>query len=254
MNTRIPIARVTKRAMSAMVFVLGIVTVGACVNQEPTVEDNLGISSQAAVTSHFVWNGQGASAFAGFDLQGISVNVWEDGLLNERHTFGDVWIYNADPTSMVCEQIEGSSYCHYSRVTYVFGWGELPGADVSFKNNSARVQATVANGPTFTIERCTVDDVAQTFDCTMGEGGELDVAWQKNSLYEGFSSGTNSTRIGVYTFRSQGTSSSVSADSSGTVFGVRFGGTGEPHGDGYIGSGRNVVMDIMKDPRGLKPK
>jgi hypothetical protein len=249
-----PIARVTKWSMSAIVIVLGVMAFGACANQDPTEPDNLGVSSQAVTTNRYVYNGRSANAYAGEGTRGLSVSVWEDGTGSDRRTFGSIFTYEADPSSLACEVYEGESYCYYTRHTYVSGWGELPERDVLIRNDIARVQTTVANGPTFSIERCTIDYVAQTYECAAGDGGVLDVVWRKNGLYESSSAGMNSNKYGVYTSRSHGTSNSASADANGTLFGISFGGSGEPRGDGYLGSGRNMTIEIIKDTTGLGPK
>jgi hypothetical protein len=240
--------------MFAIVFVVGSMAFGACANQDPTGEDNLGVSSQAVTTYRYVWNGRSADAYAGEATRGVSVNVWESGTGSDRRTFGGVWYYEADPSSMICEEYDGISYCYYTRHTYVSGWGELPEEHVTMRNDFARVQTTVANGRTFTIEKCIVDQVAATYECTADAGGVVDVAWKKNGISESFSAGTNSSKYGVYSFRSQGTSSSTSADAHGTVFGIRFGGDEHLRGEGYLGSGRSVSMEVIKDTTGLDPK
>jgi hypothetical protein len=240
--------------MFAIVFVLGSMTFGACDNQDPIEEDNLSASSQAVTTYRYVWNGQSADAYAGDALRGVSVNVWESGTGSDRRTFGGVWYYEADPSSAICEEYDGIPYCYHTRYTYVSGWGELPAADVLLRNDFARVQTNVGNGRPFNIEKCIVDQVAATYECTAVADGEMNVVWKKNGISSSFSAGTNMSKYGVYSFRSQGTSSSASADAYGTVFGISFGGSEPLRGEGYLGAGRSVTREVIKDTTGLNPK
>lgn len=143
-----------------------------------------------------------------------------------------------DPMAPECVP-EEYTYCYYTRYSWESGWGDIPEGDFRVGRGGARLSTTVASSPSFFVERCTVDRLSWTWECTNEGGGVIDVAWTGNDIYSSFESGVRHHTFGKYKSRWMGQWRSQSADGSGTLVGHDIAGMGDIH------SGRNVSIDMF---------
>lgn len=123
----------------------------------------------------------------------------------------------------MCNGWENVQYCYYTQsYYYINGYGDIPTADFRVGEHTAHLTTNLADDPRFSATRCGWDAVAYAWTCTPVTG-TLDVIWRDNGTSEfdtkGMTSSSYRSPYGSYTMRSNGRTSSSSADVSGTALG-----------------------------------
>jgi hypothetical protein len=243
------------------IFVLSAV---GCTEPTDTQED-LGSDEQAAsvVVWHQTWNGGQATGYVSGPFSFFTYAAWENKTATSRTAYLSFFGSGVDPTSEVCttEEVcypdrltgepicEPIRWCDYTRYYWEDGWGEIPSQDFKVGQNlrAAHLQTDLANNPNFYGNKCTFDSLNATTECVPITTGTFDVTWRTNGYYANKSQGTSSESYqwydSSYTSRSTGTWTSVSANTTGTVFGNSVDGWG----DLAQSRGTNVSKDIVKD-------
>lgn len=220
------------------------------------------LAATAVNVFHATWKGAQAGVWFGDGLVGGGIDVFQGTSNRQSTAYVNFSTYAIDPTSEVCTtetycvpDRKGSpdctpeeiTYCWHSRVSYVYGWGEIPTSQFVSRGTSARLHTTV-DAATFTIERCTVDqgNGEEPWTCTQGgAGGEIDVTWSGDRSNSFFSSGVTRQNYGRYSYSSNGTYSSIAASADGALFGMPFLNAG-----GSLSNSKNVSIskDVTTNP------
>ena len=149
-----------------------------------------------------------------------------------------------DPTSQVCatDPVLGT-YCHYTRVTYYLGYGDVPFGDVQITRNSAKIMTDVTNNPNFVMTSYLADEVTGTV--TQGDSapsGIANIQFSKTSDMNFRSVGVNEMRSPITTSRWGGVTTRNSGFASGNAFGLEF-----QNVQALIGTGTNIIIDVIKN-------
>jgi len=216
-------------------FSLFMIALGtsACLDplDDPERPDEETSVAQAAATDasvwHTVWNGGSAGASKHDELSSAYVEIWEGGTGQDRSTYLWLSTSSVDPASQVCETVdwwgEPWTWCYYSRYTYSYGWGTVPARDAALSAGNAGIRTTLPQDG-FYLERCTVDWSSGSYTCDRDVAGEIDLRWHKDARYSSFSSGSSRYTWGVYSYKSNGSWRSSSAEVRGSLLGVTMDG------------------------------
>ena len=208
-------------------------------------------NSMPATTTSNVWHSSwtGGSAIASFSdgmtgLSGGFVQVWEGGTqtMNGASLWYNYFAY--DPTSQVCYTYWFPwgvyQYCYYTRYSYDYGWGSIPASDVRITPAVVGVNTTVTSGPTFYATHCDIDyNNWWNANCYNVTGGRIDIRWTKHNTYSSFSTGTQQSDYGIYSYKTEGTSWNSAALASGSLLGHSFTNAG-----GQIGDSRTNTVSM----------
>ena len=178
-----------------------------------------GTSTSPTTQFHFVANGDvGNVNWAEFDPAGGftfgSLSVNRGGPTTDPQTFLSYSVFQCDP----------SSGCNTIRD----GFGLIPNRDLSGGGNSLSLRTNTTGNPNF-----------NTF---VGPTGLVSVNWRANGLFTQSSSGTNEFSFPGFTHRSQGSSTSASANATGSIVGVPI----SPNGSADIGTSHQMTIDFTR--------
>ena len=239
--------------MKAIKLACVVALLGAgCAVDEATDEAATDTTEQAATQSdvwHATWNGGSASAQFSSATGGGYIDAFEYKTSTFRSAYLTLSSWSYDPNSLQCSSYTdwwGNTWnwCFYTRSTYTYGWGSIPEGDAQFTPAAARLKTTLGSG--FYGYQCTWDyNDWLSSGCSALTGGSLDLRWAKNGYYSSFSSGTNQQTYGAYTYKSQGTYRSASAQASGTVLGNTVESSWGSFGDTR---GVSINKSVMKTP------
>jgi len=179
----------------------------------------VGAISSPTTQFHFVANGDFASLnwfeadpAGGFTFGSLSVS--RGGPTNAPQTFLSYSVFQCDP--------------FFSCNTIRDGSGLIPNNDLSGGKTSLILRTNTTGNPNFV-----------TF---AGPTGPVSVNWRANGLFTQSASGTNQVSFPGFTQKSQGGSTSASANAAGTIVGVAI----SPNGSGGIGTNHQVTIDITR--------
>jgi Tol biopolymer transport system component len=174
-------------------------------------------TTSTATQFHFVANG---------DLGSVS---WFDPSPSGGFTFGSLSVGRGGPTtnpqtflSYFVFECDATFSCSVTRD----GFGLIPNGDLRGGRTSLRLSTNTTGNPNFV-----------TF---AGPTGEVSVDWRANGLFTQSSSGTNQFSFPGFTQRSQGSSTSASANATGGIVGAPI----SPNGSAAIGTNHQVLIDI----------
>lgn len=242
--------------MKTIMIGCAVAVLGACavdgnvdVSEDVTTSEAEQAATQTDVWRQ-TWNGGSANAQFWSPTGGGYIDLFENKSNMGQFAYLTVSAWGVDPTSQRCETWEpwpGEvwQWCFYSRSTYTYVWGQIPTGDAAITPGLARVKTTLGAG--VAGYQCTYDyDNWANSGCVAPTGGVVDVRWNKNGFTSSFHSGTDQQTFGPYTYKSQGTWRSASADATGTVLGIDFSG-----GYGYFGDtrGSNVTKSVIQTPK-----
>jgi Tol biopolymer transport system component len=173
-------------------------------------------NTSTASQFHFVANGDfaGLSWFESDPAGGFtfgSLSVSRGGSTNAPQTSLSYFVFQCDLFS--CNTIRD-------------GFGLIPNADVSGGRTSLRLSTNTTGNPNFFT--------------SAGPTGAVSVDWRANGLFIQSTSGTNEFSYPGFTQRSQGGSSSASANATGSIIGAPI----PPNGSAGIGTNHQVIIDI----------
>jgi hypothetical protein len=241
------------KAMNMVVAIAAVAGVGGCAvdDVDHPVEAETATVEQAATVDVWTgtWNGASASAWSYGAFEGGYIDAFENKTPQGRRAFLNFTMWSVDPTSEQCSEWTdwwGSTYtwCWFTRSTYTYGWGEIPQQLAQFTATTARVKGTLP--ASFSGYVCNFDwEDWTSAPCSEATGGAIDVRWNKDGGYSHMSSGTQQQSYGTFTFKTQGTYRSTSAQAQGTILGLSF------HGSGGVGTTRgvNVAKSVQRTPK-----
>lgn len=249
---------------TSMVLVI-VAATASCSSREPTTDGPVGSAGEALTSVnvfHSNWNGGNATGGAWSPSGSANFTAWESGNAQSRTAALEFWAYGYDPSSQVCmtndacwssadsgkPSCETYTWCYYTRTYWENGWGEIPSADFKVGSHSAHLTTDLANDPGFYATKCTWDSVTYQYACGQVTSGTFDVTWRDNGNSSTSSEGIQRSRYewysGSYSSVSTGSSSSSSADITGSALGITIAG-----GWGQLGTskGNGVQKSITKD-------
>jgi len=217
----------TMKPMNWLCVMAMSVAVGGCAvdDAEDVTTDVAEQGLTQADVWHGTWNGGSANAQFWSPTGSGYLDVFENGSGQNRTAYLSFSTWSFDPTSEQCftwTDWLGSdyTYCYYTRFTYAYGWGQIPAGDAQLSPNHAHVKTTLSSS--FGGYQCTVDYTTWPWTCGAPTGGTIDVRWNKNGQSSYFNSGTSQGSYGAYTFKTQGTYRSSSANATGNVLETSF--------------------------------
>jgi hypothetical protein len=179
----------------------------------------VGAISSPTTQFHFVANGDFASLnwfesdpAGGFTFGSLSVS--RGGPTNAPQTFLSYFVFQCDPFGS-CTDVRD-------------GFGLIPNNDLSGGGKSLSLRTNTTGNPNFV-----------TF---AGPTGPVSVDWRANGLFTQSASGTNQVSFPGFTQKSQGGSTSASANAAGSIVGVAI----SPNGSAGIGTNHQVTIDITR--------
>jgi WD40 repeat protein len=174
-------------------------------------------TTSTASQFHFVSNGDVGSIgwfesdpAGGFTFGSLSVS--RGGPTNGPQTFLSYFVFQCDPFGS-CTDVRD-------------GFGLIPNNDLSGGGKSLSLRTNTSGNPNFV-----------TF---AGPTGPVSVDWRANGLFTQSSSGTNQISFPGFTQKSQGNSTSASANATGGIVGAPI----SPQGSASIGTNHQVLIDI----------
>jgi hypothetical protein len=152
--------------------------------------------------------------------------------------------FSVDPTSQVCvpDPVVGT-YCTYTRTTFDFATGTLSPGDIAVTNRAGRLTTNLLNNPGMTFDRCIIDSVAGTTDCTTRPAsGQISLTWQRTREYARVTKGTNDVRIGTNRIKTSGTQTEYSSLATGVLLGQPF----SDFPSARLGTNSSVSIEITR--------
>jgi Tol biopolymer transport system component len=178
-----------------------------------------GAITSPTTQSHFVANGDFASLSwfesdpaGGFTFGSLSVS--RGGPTNAPQTFLSYFVFQCDPFGSCIDVRDG--------------FGLIPNNDLSGGSKSLSLRTNTSGNPNFV-----------TF---AGPTGPVSVDWRANGLFTQSASGTNQVSFPGFTQKSQGGSTSASANAAGSIVGAAI----SPNGSAGIGTNYQVTIDITR--------
>lgn len=191
-----------------------LLVVGGCATNEAT-NTNQGEAEQAdsaAATFQEVYSGSEATAQLADQTTYVHVDVFEN---RSNQVPGDVFLFyqysSADLMSYVC-----NGYCFYARWITDYGYGSIPATDVNIGASEAHVHTTTSVAG-FTTQQCVFDQRDYSSTCSGGVAGDIELWWNRDGLSTQFSSGLFRETAAEWTYQTQGTYWTSSAQAHGVL-------------------------------------
>lgn len=205
-------------------------------------------TTQAALPTtilHMVSSGGIAEAGWSDELSTHALSVIVD---SSGTTSSAIFSYHAiafDPTSQVCtdDPVLGT-FCLFTRIILDLVEAFISADDVTITATTARLNTDLARASALFFSHCVVDDIAGTTDCTdVPASGLINLEWQRTSANFSRDRSATETKTGPVIRRVTGSSTTFTANLTGSVLG-----TAVPKQNvvAAMGTTKSLSIDILR--------
>jgi hypothetical protein len=185
--------------------------------QQPKVGENQQAdTSQNGNTTNSRFKGSEANATFSNATTNVFIDLFQDtsgsngnGSVTETNLFYQYTV--ADPTSQVC-----NDFCMYTRFTMETGTGDIPQTDAQITSGSGHVSTSTSDAG-FVTQRCVIDTVANTDDCSTGTSGTIIIDWHRDGINTTHVTGQSTSTSPGFTIHTSGNFDTNSAGASGSL-------------------------------------